>query len=355
MYHATRTMRRRTALVTAAVAMAMLHAPAGRWRRAARAAEATWEPRQPAADDRRRVLAGETVAVTVAERTDRDLASGVVGYLPLPVARVGEYLAAAELAVQDPGITAWAAVRDGASPEVLGRLRLGVTETEELLESRPGSVWNLSNAEAEGLRALRPALGGPARAGLAQATISAQYRTLLLRRAEAYRAGGLAAIEPYVRRGGVIDPAAELRAAVEDVRPLAGASPALPEALLNYPALQHVARPSRIYWVERRLQGRITPSLIHQLVEVRPELALHVERHFFVGHSYTSSQTLTAAVPWGSGALLFVVSRVFTDLVTGLGGDLKRGVGRRQLRSDLAGRLERIRAALTKPTPPQSP
>ena len=152
-------------------------------------------------------------------------------------------------------------------------LRLGAAETEELLESRPGSVWHLSNAEMEGLRMLRPALGGPARAGLAQATTSAQYRTLLLRRADAYRAGGLGAVEPYVRRGGgTIDPAAELRLAAEDARPLAAASPALPEALLNYPALQHAARPSRIYWVERRLQGRITPVLVHQLVEVRPEL-----------------------------------------------------------------------------------
>ena len=355
MYHATRTMRRRTALVTAAMAMAMLHAPAGLWRRAARAAEATWDPRQLSTDDRRRLLAGEVVSVPVAELTDRDLANGVGAYLPLPVARVGEYLAEAELAVQDPGITAWAALREGASPEALGRLRLGAAETEELLESRPGSVWHLSNAEMEGLRMLRPALGGPARAGLAQATTSAQYRTLLLRRADAYRAGGLGAVEPYVRRGGTTDPAAELRLAAEDARPLAAASPALPEALLNYPALQHAARPSRIYWVERRLQGRITPILVHQLVEVRPELGLHVERHFFVGHSYTSSQTLTAAVPWGSGALLFVVSRVFTDLITGLGGDLKRAVGRRQLRGDLAGRVDRIRAALAKPTPPQSP
>jgi hypothetical protein len=181
----------------------MLHAPAGRGRRAARAADGTWEPRQPSADDRRRLLAGETVSVTVVERTDRDLASGVVGYLPLPVARVGEYLAEAELAVQDPGITAWAAVRDGASPEAIGRLRLGAAETEELLESRSGSVWNLSHAEAESLRALRPALGGPARAGLAQATTSAQYRMLLLRRAEAYRAGGLAP-SPTWRGGGVI-------------------------------------------------------------------------------------------------------------------------------------------------------
>ena len=71
-----------------------------------------------------------------------------------------------------PASPAWAALREGASPEALGRLRLGAAETEELLESRPGSVWNLSNAEMEGLRMLRPALGGPARAGLAQATTS---------------------------------------------------------------------------------------------------------------------------------------------------------------------------------------
>jgi hypothetical protein len=269
---------------------------------------------------------------------------------------VGEHLAESELAVQDPGITAWTALPERASPETLAKLRLGAGETEELLESRPGSVWNLSNAEMDGLRALRPALAGPARSGLAQAATTMQYRTVLLRRAEAYRAGGLAAVEPYVRRGGgVTDPAAELRVAADDARPLAAASPALPEALLNYPALQHAERPSRLYWIERRLQGRVTPILLHQLVEIRPELALHVERHFFVGHTYTSSQTLTGALPWGSGALLFVVSRVFTDLVTGLGGEVKRAVGRRQLRGDLTGRLERVRAALAKPTPPQSP
>jgi hypothetical protein len=322
----------------------------------ARAADATWDLRQISAEDQRRLLAGETVPFPVAERTDRDLAAGVMAFLPLPLARIGEHLAESDLAVREPGVTAWAALPERAGPDVLARLRLGAAETDELLDARPGSVWNLSSAEVESVRALRPALGGAARAGLAQTTTTMHYRALILQRAQAYRTGGLGAIEPYARRGGAVtDPGAELRLAVEDVRPLAAADPTLPAALLQYPALQVATRSSRLYWVERRLQGRITPILVHQLVEVRPELVLHVERHFFVGHSYNSSQTLTGALPWGSGSLLFVVSRVSTDLVTGLGGDMKRVIGRRQLRGDLTGRLERLRSGLVKPQPPQSP
>jgi hypothetical protein len=223
------------------------------------------------------------------------------------------------------------------------------------MDARPGSVWNLSSAEMDGMRAVRSTAGGTAKPAQAEAA-SVQYRALLLRRAQAYRAGGLGGIEPYARRGGgATDPGGELRLAAEDARPLATAAPALPEALLHYPALQHAARVSQIYWIERRLQGRVAPVLIHQMVEVQPELALHLERHFFVAHSYNSSQTLTGAFPWGSGTLLFALSRVSTDLVTGLGGDVKRAIGRRQLRGDLGGRLDRLRGAVARIQPPQSP
>jgi hypothetical protein len=322
----------------------------------ASAADATWDLGQISAEDRRRLLAGEAVGFPVAERTDRDLAAGVMLFLSLPLARVGEHLAESELAVRDPGIVAWAPIPERAGPDSFAGLRLGAAETDELLHAQPGSVWNLSSAEMDAMRVLRPAMSGAARAGLAQATASLHYRTLLVQRAQAYRTGGLGAIEPYARRGGATtDPGAELRLAAEDARPLAAAAPGLPEALLGYPALQNAARPSQLYWVERRLQSRITPILVHQLMDIRPELALHVERHFFVGHSYNSGQTLTGALPWGSGSLLFAVSRVSTDLVTGLGGEVKRAIGRRQLRGDLTGRLERLRTALVKPTPPQAP
>jgi hypothetical protein len=319
------------------------------------AAEATWDIRQISADDRRRLLAGDTVPFQVAERTDRDLAAGVMVFVAMPFARATEHLAESELAVREPGIAGWGALSERARPDALGMLRLGPAEAGELLDARPGSAWNLSGAEMDRLRAVRSTAGGTSRTAQAEA-VSAQYRSLLLHRAQAYRTGGLGAIEPYVRRGGAsTDPAAELRLAVEDARPLATAAPALPEALLNYPALQHDGRVSQIFWIARRLQGRVTPVLVHQMVEVRPELTLHLERHFFVAHSYNSSQTLTGAFPWGSGTLLFTLSRVSTDLVTGLGGDLKRAIGRRQLRGDLSARLDRLRGALATVQPTQSP
>lgn len=338
------------ALVLLATAAATLALPAP-----VEASEPTWDIRQMSADERRRLLAGEIVPFQVAERTDRDLAAGMMVYVATPLARVTEHLAESELAVREPGIAAWGALSERAGPDALAKLRLGPAEADELMDARPGSVWNLSGAEMEGLRAVRSTAAGAARAAQAEA-VSVRYRSLLLQRAQAYRAGGLGAIEPYLRRGGAAtDPGRELRLAAEDARPLVTAAPALPEALLNYPALQHLDRVSQILWIERRLQGRATPILVHQLVDVRPELALHLERHFFVAHSYNSSQTLTGAFPWGSGTLLFTLSRVSTDLVTGLGGEMKRAIGRRQLRGDLSGRLDRLRHAMARVQPPQSP
>src|SRR5258705_690318 len=319
------------------------------------AVEAPWDIRLLSVDERRRLLAGETVPFNVAERTDRDLAGGVMAYVAAPFTRAAESLAESELAVREPGVVGWGALPERAGPDALARLRFGLAESDELLDARPGSAWNLSGAEMDGLRALRLRLGQAAKAAQAEAA-SVQYRALLLHRAQAYRAGGLGGIEPYARRGGATtDPGGELRLAAEDARPLAASALGLPEALLNFPALQHAERVSQIYWVERRLQGRITPILVHQMVEVRPELALHVERHFFAAQAYNSSQTMTGAFPWGTGTLLFTVSRVSTDLVTGLGGDMKRAIGRRQLRGDLSGRLERLRGAVVKAQPPQSP
>jgi hypothetical protein len=344
-------------LATATLTLLLLGGPAVSIISSARveAAEATWDIRQLSADDRRRLLAGEAVPFNVAERTDRDLAGGVMVYVAAPFARVAEQLAESELAVRGPGITGWGALPERAGPDALAKLRLGSAESDELLDARPGSAWNLSGTEMDSLRAVRAAGGAATKTAQAEAA-SVRYRAVMLQRAQAYRAGGLGAIEPYARRGGsVTDPGGELRQAAEDARPLGAEGPALVEALLNYPALQHAERVTQIYWIERRLQGRVAPILVHQMVEVRPELALYLERHFFVAHSYNSSQTLTGAFPWGSGTLLFTLGRVSTDLVTGLGGDVKRAIGRRQLRGDLTGRLERLRGAVAKVQPPQSP
>jgi hypothetical protein len=48
-------------------------------------------------------------------------------------------------------------------------------------------------------------------------------------------------------------------------------------------------------------------------------------------------------------------NRVSTDQVGGFGGDMKRMIGRRQLRAEIVKRFDRIRAALARPTRPPEP
>ena len=165
------TVTRARSLATAALTLVLVGAPALSLvsPAPAEAVEATWDIRLLSVDDRRRVLAGETVPFPVTERTDRDLAGGMMLFVAAPFARVAEYLAESELAVREPGILGWGALPERAGPDALARLRLGPAESDELLDARPGSVWNLSGAEMDGLRALRPRLGQAAKTAQAEA------------------------------------------------------------------------------------------------------------------------------------------------------------------------------------------
>jgi hypothetical protein len=179
---------------------------------------------------------------------------------------------------------------------------------------------------------------------------TAQWRALLLRRAQAFQARGLDGVAPYARRTLPNDPAAILRAAAGDARILAGAAPRLGEALLRFPAEQSPSAVSQIYWMKRQVQGRPVPLVMQHLVDVTPTAAYYVERHFYAGQTYVTSQILCAAVPFEDGVIVLSSNRVSTDQVTGLGGEMKRIIGRRQLRGEITKRFERIRAGLTRPS-----
>src|SRR4029453_13888423 len=106
-----------------------------------------------------------------------------------------------EFSLRESGIVAWGALPERAGPSALAPIRLGPAEADELLDAHPGTLWNLSAREMDGLRAVRSTAGGAANPARVEA-VSARYRALLLQRAQAYRAAGLGGIEPYARRGG---------------------------------------------------------------------------------------------------------------------------------------------------------
>jgi hypothetical protein len=309
--------------------------------------------------ERRRLEGGAIASYPVPEGSERELAAGLAMLVPSPLDRVGEALIAGELIAQDTGISAAGVLPDRAEPDTLPATRFTGEERREaegLAEAAPGTRFNLSPAEIEALRRLAGSLAG---AGEAEwlARVSDEYRRLLRDRWLAYRASGLPAVAPYARADGTLtEPAADLRRSAEDAARLAGASGAILDALRRYP-MATVSAADRFYWIKRSLEGRPALSLLHQLVESRAGEVVHVERYFYVGHSYNAAQMLTVAIAHAGRTLVLSTSRISTDEVLGRGNQLKRAIGRRQLEDDLRGRFQRFRAGLVRfvPVPLQAP
>lgn len=314
--------------------------------------------RQVTPEQRRRLLRGEVISYAVAETSERELTVGLAMYVTSTMRGMVDVLASGEPLAVDPGTSTYGAFTDAPGPETFAAVRFtaaDLVEAHALLDAAPGYQANLSAPEIDALRSLKVSLGVAATPALLDA-VSRHYRRLLWERWRGYHGAGLAGMPPYARRGDLVtDPAAELRSAVVDARRIAVRAPFLPELLLRYPAAPSPVPASRFFWLRRTLQGRPTYVLIHQIIDVGPDLALLVERHFYVGHSYNASQTLSGGVPWENGTLVFTTARVSTDQVAGMGTDLKRTLGRRQLRAEIIRRFDRIRAALARPVRPESP
>jgi hypothetical protein len=314
----------------------------------------TLDVRRLSSEQRRRLLAGETISYSVPETNDVELATGVAMYLPVPLARAAEVLTSPEMVLRDSNITASGPIPADATPHSLRGFTLAgeLGEAQEVLDATPGARFNLSAAEIEGFHAAKAAVRPGDRASVLEAAAS-QWRVTLLERARAFRARGLEAAAPYARRGGTADPAALLRVAAGDAHAAASVAPRLGAELLAYPAEQSATATSQFYWVRRQVQNRPDPIVIHHLIDVTPAAALYVERQIYVGHTYNASQVLCVAVPYEDGVVILSSSHVATEQITGLGGDMRKLIGRRQLRGEIVKRFDRIRAALVRPAPPE--
>jgi pimeloyl-ACP methyl ester carboxylesterase len=97
-------------------------------------------------------------------------------------------------------------------------------------------------------------------------------------------------------------------------------------------------------------------SLLHRMVVTGEGQAIHLERYFYVGHSFNSMQALTWALAHEDGTMVFLTTRVSTDEVLGMGSQLKRSVARGQVRDEMRARLERLRSAFAgRPMVTESP
>jgi hypothetical protein len=307
-------------------------------------------------DQRRRLVRGELVSYPVAENSERELAVGLAVVVSAPVSQVAQYLSSGQLISRDASIGEFGLVPDEISSGTLVGPGFTASEREEalsLFEAAPGTRFNLSLAEIDTLRTAKAA--GGSRTGAAELA-SDTYRRILAQRMQSYRQGGLAGIAAYARTGGAVtDPAVDLQLAIADVERIGRTGSDFREALMRYPADQPAQMASQVYWVKRRVQRRPHLSLLHRMVVTGAGPMIHLERYFYVGHSFNSMEILTGALAYQDGTMVFSTTRVSTDEVLGMGGQLKRTVARGQVRDEMRTRLERLRSAIPRPGVTESP
>jgi hypothetical protein len=307
-------------------------------------------------DQRRRLIRGEIVFYPVTENSERELAVGLAVVVPASVSQVAQYLSLGQLIAQDVSIGEFGLVPDELSSGTLVGPGFTPSERDEalsLFEAAPGTRFNLSLAEIDTLRAARAA--GGSRSGAFELA-SDTYRRILAQRVQSYRQAGLAGIAAYARTGrAVTDPVPDLRLAIADVERIGRTGADFREALIRYPADQPAQMASQVYWVKRRVQRRPHLSLLHRMVVTGTGSMIHLERYFYVGHSFNSTEILTGTLAYQDGAMVFSTTRVSTDEVLGMGSQVKRTVARGQVRDEMRTRLERLRSAISRPGVTESP
>src|SRR5258706_5688529 len=130
--------------------------------------------RRLAPEQRRRLLAGDTIAYQVAETSETELGAGVAMYLAVTLSRAAEVLTSADVVLKEPSITASGLIPAGATVAALHGFKLSsgeIGEAQDALDVAAGSRVNMTLPEINGFRTAKGTVRANHRApGLAAAT-----------------------------------------------------------------------------------------------------------------------------------------------------------------------------------------
>ena len=274
------------------------------------------------ADDKQRVLNGEFVAPRLAGVSEGDLPVALVVFLiKISPAVLATQIIAGDLITADSAVRTYGRFGHPGSLADLAGLTIDRDVAQQLARARPGDAVNLATRAIAEFSALPSD---------APDTVRGQLQKMLLARYQAYRASGLAGIAPYDRGSGrSTDLASDLRKASQSAAVFEKHMPAFHAVLLGYPKVSVPGMQQDFRWVIYDIEGKPTYVLVHLLSAAAGAARAVVLRHYYVSTGYNGQQAVAGFLPVQEGTLAVYAGHAFTDQVTGFGGALKRGIGRR--------------------------
>jgi len=279
------------------------------------------------ADDKRRVMGGQFVNVSVGGVSERDLSFAIAFLAKTPPGALVKQIVAGELITSDAQVKAYGEIKGDGSLTDFAKLTLTGGEAKTLTSAKAGNDLNLSASEISAFKALA---GGTTQA------VQQQLRQMLLARYKAYRASGLGGIAPYDRGSGrTSDPASDLRKASQATPILEKHMPAFQKVLLNYPQATVPGMQQNFFWLKSLIEGKTTYILVHVLVAPDGTARAVARREYYVSTGYNAAQSVAGFLPVQAGTVIIASSHAFTDQVTGFGGSMKRGIGSKMMASKM--------------------
>jgi hypothetical protein len=304
------------------------------------------------ASDAKKLLGGEFLSSDPKESTDKELAVTVAAFMPAELSKVVDLVRKRKVYESDATILQYGDFGESPSAKDMEKLAYTGAELDELsnlIKSKPGSDFNLSQKEWDTIAGLGKTVGRKKLQSdpQAAAAVMGAYRDILGERAKAYLKGGLSAIAPYQRSGSKqASPADELAAALKSDFVNAKRSEEFLQGLQDFPKSQNEGMESQLFWIKQLVEKRPCVALVHILIDAKPTHAFVAQRQIFVGHNYNSLQILVGCLPVENGTVVFYRNRTSTDQVAGFGAGMRHKIGRGMMRDTILERFKNIRDQL---------
>jgi hypothetical protein len=231
-------------------------------------------------------------------------------------------------------------------PSDVSALSLSEVDLAAIRDCRAGDCdVKLTAAEMERLRAVADRSAGDWRSALQSA-----FRSLVLQRVEAYRGGGLAALDAFHDHEEALAPASAFAEVLAESPWLTRRAPDLARYFADYPASSAGSPRSFLYWLETMATPKPTVQVVH--VAIQRQVSGPDGRRFVVVGSrlvfathYLNASLALSVLPEDAGAVghLAYLNRTQADGLGGWLSGLKRFFVERRVRSSAKAIFERQR------------
>ena len=290
-------------------------------------------------DDKRRVLNGEFVTADVGAVSDQDLAFSIAFLVKTSPDNLARKIVAGDLIAADDQVKESGVISPAGTMADFGKLDISNQAAQALTGAKPGEALNLSASEISAFAILR---------GDTTHSVQQQLHRMLLARYQAYRASGLGGISAYDRGGSTTDLASDLRQAGQSTRHLANYTPGVHAVLLNYPTATVPGMRENFFWLKYTIQGKETYVLAHVLAASEGAARVVVQRQYYASAGYNGEQAVAGFLPVQEGTVVVYAAHAFTDQVAGLGGTVKRSIGRHVMADQMKKIFDAERAQVSK-------